>query len=641
MSTSTSTMKPATGSNSRKIPPHGAGNSVDLWSQIVEPEPQPPRQQIGVVYRRKNPRNDPSNLQRESDPCPPRPIRVSLVDPNKRVSWNRSLSTRGRTSIAVGACMVYQPQIKQDKRKGKPGIPKPRGKLAQPPNFDKERLYFQEVDAFELLEESPSPKKVGTWTVGNVMEEGPMPSICSRLEKWLQSRRLNYSCGPSSTLSKILDTPATGSEAIQNVGFNSSEFRTTERVELSNSQLHTIKTGENRSLINEILIENDTDLEKDDMMLLDQNGQGSEDIEAAVRKLSLISTSCSVDGDYLSPFSALLAICGQSAPSTLQEVFSSGSESIVKIGEGTFGEAFKVGNYVCKIVPFDGDFRVNGEIQKRSEELLEEVLLCKTLNHLRGNNGDSYNLCRTFIESIEFRVCQGPYDETLIRAWEDWDYKHGSENDHPKEFPDKQCYVVFVQEHGGKDLESFVLLNFDEARTLLVQVTAGLAVAESGYEFEHRDLHWGNLLVSRSDSVTSLQFTLDGRNMLVKTYGLMISIIDFTLSRINTCDRILYLDLSSDPDLFKGPKGDKQSETYRRMKEVTEDCWEGSYPKTNVLWLVYLVDILLLKKSFERTSDNERDLRSLKKRLNKYNSAKEALLDPFFTDLFIESDPKA
>lgn len=33
-----------------------------------------------------------------------------------------------------------------------------------------------------------------------------------------------------------------------------------------------------------------------------------------------------------------------------------------------------------------------------------------------------------------------------------------------------QCYVVFVQEHGGQDLESFVLLNFDEARSLLVQV---------------------------------------------------------------------------------------------------------------------------------------------------------------------------
>jgi len=27
---------------------------------------------------------------------------------------------------------------------------------------------------------------------------------------------------------------------------------------------------------------------------------------------------------------------------------------------------------------------------------------------------------------------------------------------------------------------------------------------------------------------------------------------------VRTGDRILYLDLSSDPDLFKGPKGDKQ-----------------------------------------------------------------------------------
>lgn len=30
--------------------------------------------------------------------------------------------------------------------------------------------------------------------------------------------------------------------------------------------------------------------------------------------------------------------------------------------------------------------------------------------------------------------------------------------------------MVFVLEHGGKDLESFVLLNFDEAQSLLVQV---------------------------------------------------------------------------------------------------------------------------------------------------------------------------
>lgn len=36
------------------------------------------------------------------------------------------------------------------------------------------------------------------------------------------------------------------------------------------------------------------------------------------------------------------------------------------------------------------------------------------------------------------RVCQGAYDASLIKAWEDWDAKNGSENDHPKEFPEKQ-----------------------------------------------------------------------------------------------------------------------------------------------------------------------------------------------------------
>lgn len=39
-------------------------------------------------------------------------------------------------------------------------------------------------------------------------------------------------------------------------------------------------------------------------------------------------------------------------------------ENITKVGEGTYGEAFKVGNNVCKIVPFDGDLLVNGELQK-------------------------------------------------------------------------------------------------------------------------------------------------------------------------------------------------------------------------------------------------------------------------------------
>lgn len=38
--------------------------------------------------------------------------------------------------------------------------------------------------------------------------------------------------------------------------------------------------------------------------------------------------------------------------------------NISKVGEGTYGEAFKGGGCVFKIVPIDGDFLVNGEVQK-------------------------------------------------------------------------------------------------------------------------------------------------------------------------------------------------------------------------------------------------------------------------------------
>ncbi|XP_035841559.1 serine/threonine-protein kinase haspin homolog isoform X2 [Helianthus annuus] len=107
---------------------------------------------------------------------------------------------------------------------------------------------------------------------------------------------------------------------------------------------------------------------------------------------------------------------------------------------------------------------------EKAEELLEEVMLSLTLNDLRGNHTQIHNVCSTFIQTLSLRVCDGVYDDAMIRAREEWDKKHFPENDHPTEFAEKQRFVVLVQEHGGQDLESFVLLDFNEARSLLVQV---------------------------------------------------------------------------------------------------------------------------------------------------------------------------
>ncbi|KAF9592646.1 hypothetical protein IFM89_016303, partial [Coptis chinensis] len=535
-------------------------------------------------------------------------------------------SDRGRTSIVISADAGYR-QLRQKVGKRKPRQPPLHRKIPQHPNFEKEREYFQEVDSFELVEESPSPKNFGTWQNNDLV----LTHLATRLGKWLASKKSNYSWEPSDRLSSILETPVVTLESKFNEASTSLNERTPERGSRQTSNRVTLGQMDND------LKEKPASPHKGQIEALPLTDEGPKDIEEAIRRLSLSPQPASFVKDQQDPYVTLLRVCKQSAPSTLLDVLSRYCDpgTIIKVGEGTFGEAFNAGTTVCKIVPFDGDLLVNGEVQKRSAELLEEVLLSQTLNCLRGGEGHVKNACTTFIQTIDLQVCQGSYDAALISAWENWDAKHGSENDHPKEFPEKQCYVVFVLAHGGKDLENYVLLDFNEARGLLVQVMAALAVAEAAYEFEHRDLHWGNILLARNE-VASVPFTLEGREMFVRSFGLSVSIIDYTLSRINTGGAIHFLDLSSDLELFNGPKGDRQSETYRRMKEVTEDCWEGSFPKTNVLWLQYLVDILLLKKSFKRSSKDERDLRSLKKRLNDYCSVKEAILDPFFMDLLVD-----
>ncbi|KAM7273078.1 hypothetical protein ACFE04_027742 [Oxalis oulophora] len=529
---------------------------------------------------------------------------------NNKLPWNRSLYTRGgRTSVSV-----VQKQ---------PPHTKPKVKVAQPPNFDKEREYFREVDAFELLEESPSPIKPPIRNPKDYFP--PLPKVSSRLEAFLGCSSLSkiletpamhaQHYGDSTTLTKILETPpihaqdygASTSKALEAtmqsnllgsrqlpISLSDDErsvsrcktLEATKRHNLLGSKQMPISLSDdehddrgNASKQLQIALSGD---EHDDIgdaskkLPITLGHDEHEDIGDAIRRLSLGSSTSSSDHDYEDKFTEILKVCEQQAPSSLIDVFSEfcNPKDITKVGEGTFGEAFKAGNCVCKIVPIDGNLKVNGEDQKKSEELLGEVILCRTLNLLRGCEDGLNNACTTFIETLALlfidssKVCQGRYDDFLIKAWEDWGEKHDSENDHPNQFPDDQNYVVFVLQHGGKDLESFDLLNFDEARSLLVQVTFALAVAESAFQFEHRDLHWGNILLNRNDTA-SLKFVLDGKPIIIKAFGLSVSIIDFTLSRINAGKDILFFDLATDPDIFKGPKGDKQSETYRKMKTLS------------------------------------------------------------------------
>lgn len=51
-------------------------------------------------------------------------------------------------------------------------------------NLRKEKEYFEEVDAFELLEETPSPRKCTTWVMGAEQHAVPQHNLTAILARW-------------------------------------------------------------------------------------------------------------------------------------------------------------------------------------------------------------------------------------------------------------------------------------------------------------------------------------------------------------------------------------------------------------------------------------------------------------------------
>ncbi len=134
-----------------------------------------------------------------------------------------------------------------------------------------------------------------------------------------------------------------------------------------------------------------------------------------------------------------------------------------------------------------------------------------------------------------------------------------------------QLFIAIVFANGGRDLEMVELTNASKAVSVFQQVAHALAVAESELSFEHRDLHWGNILIKDTEEKSVSCFIADevGETTTreLKTCGVLATIIDFSLSRLSAPGDIedrrnIFNDLSKDPALFKA-KGDYQFDIYR------------------------------------------------------------------------------
>ncbi|XP_061714003.1 uncharacterized protein LOC133522638 [Cydia pomonella] len=327
-----------------------------------------------------------------------------------------------------------------------------------------------------------------------------------------------------------------------------------------------------------------------------------------------------------------------------------------KIGEGVYGEVFlwraRDGRArVMKIVPVAGDIKVNGEHQKDFNEIISEIVIAMELSALRTpiaelerqfDEGKTdidtldlhaiQNATDIFNEVLAVRCVYGSYTSRLLDLWELYDECKGSENDNPAILPSDQQYIVLELANAGQDLESYQFNSAEQAHALFLQVAFGLAVGEEAFQFEHRDLHWGNVLIAPTEQKFAT-FVLRGRAHRVARRGVAATVIDYSLSRLALplpAPAALYNDLAHDDGLFDAV-GDYQFEVYRLMRDKLNNDWKNFEPYTNILWLHYTVDKMITALRYKRTNTKIHKhyiskLKAIKNRILSYGSAVEFVL---------------
>uniref|UniRef100_A0A8D2DFW3 Serine/threonine-protein kinase haspin n=1 Tax=Sciurus vulgaris TaxID=55149 RepID=A0A8D2DFW3_SCIVU len=312
--------------------------------------------------------------------------------------------------------------------------------------------------------------------------------------------------------------------------------------------------------------------------------------------------------------------CSQEGPIPFSYCLSTEKlELCEKIGEGVFGEVFQIITdekpVALKIIAIEGPDLVNGSHQKTFEEILPEIIISKELSLL---SEEAFNRTEGFIGLNSVHCVQGSYPPLLLKAWDHYNSTKKSANDRPDYFEEDQLFIILEFEFGGIDLEQMKtkLSSMATAKSIIHQITASLAVAEASLHFEHRDLHWGNVLLKKT-SLKELRYTLNGKTNTIPTRGLQVNIIDYTLSRLERDGIVVFCDISMDEDLFTG-EGDYQYDIYRLMRKENNNCWGEYHPYNNVLWLHYLTDKILNEMTF-KTKCNTTAMKQVRKKIQHFH----------------------
>ncbi|KAI9068524.1 hypothetical protein FKP32DRAFT_1587628 [Trametes sanguinea] len=276
-----------------------------------------------------------------------------------------------------------------------------------------------------------------------------------------------------------------------------------------------------------------------------------------------------------------------------------GPPRFLKIGEASFSEVFGIGGVVLKIVPLRDEERaaeadyseVEGPAPSDAKDVLKEIIVTRAMGAT----------CPGFVELLRTYIVRGKYPSLLLDLWDEYDERKGSEGIRPDTFSVSQLYAIIVLPNGGPDLEAYTFstptkTGWRQACSVFWQVARTLAEAEELVSFEHRDLHWGQILVknvpAKSSGRRRTRVSMDDAD-----HGVLVTIIDLGLARMDAHDgdghHIHWTPF--DEETFEG-EGDYQFDIYRMMRTHNGDSWEDFKPLTNVMWLHYLALKLLNAK---------------------------------------------
>lgn len=312
---------------------------------------------------------------------------------------------------------------------------------------------------------------------------------------------------------------------------------------------------------------------------------------------------------------------------------------ITKIAEASFGEVYRLSllerisgfssndESVFKVIALKPpdcklptDKRKLSAVKKKIEgmsavvDVANEVRLLQRMSDVPG-----------FTNFREVRIVKGRPPRQFAKAFKDFNVAQKAKKKELSVFPDPakkasyaddQLWAVIEMQDAGTDLELMVE-NGDCTSIWFVwdsfwQVALSLAKGEEVAEFEHRDLHLGNICVRQPSGKSDKDSSIDTRRKLNFT-GLETTIIDYTISRAMMQDSsIAHKDLAADSAIFEGDStGEYQYDIYRYMRSALfldnplEDfpaalpsaaknrSWEQYHAVTNLIWLHFILHKLL------------------------------------------------